>query len=469
MLRQIFFTFLCVLFTSTIHGQSIREKIQDAYYKFANLASLQNGQAAFTVMDNKTKEVIFESNGQKGMPTASTLKVITSITALDILGPNFTFSTSLYYSGDIDNQGVLHGNIIIEGGGDPSLASERYAEDEPALLHHWKQVIRDAGIKKIEGTIIGDDRLYNGYQAPGGYNWSDLGNYYGAGVSSLNWRENKIGINFTPQKIKEEARLIPPAKQFNYLTFINEVTTGSLGSGDNVYGFSAPYSSIIFLRGSYGSDLKKTIELSSPNPAQDAAYALYTKLKNAHISVSEKPHSLNLLVEKPSLAQGKKLLHKHTSPPLNEIIYWFNKKSINLYGEALLIAIGKKQTGTTNIQESSRIVQNYWHQKLSIPKEEIKTHDGSGLSQQNRVTTNAMTRIMHYAKSQKWFPVFAKSLPDINKMMMKSGTIGGTLGYTGYQTSTQNKDVTFSLLVNNYHGSTQAMRQRMFHLLNILK
>lgn len=468
-LRQISIAFLAFFWMSSAVGQTLTNRIKDKYSEFVNHPNLKNGHVSFTVLDNKNGEILFESQSHKGMPTASTLKVITAITALDILGPDFQFLTSLYYTGEIDQEGTLHGNIIIEGAGDPTLASDRFDIDEAALLDLWKNSIQSAGIKRIVGTVIGDDRLYNGYQAPGGYSWSDLGNYYGAGVSSLNWRENKIGMDFTAGKIQEEARLVPLANQFDYLTFVNEVTTGTKGSGDNVYGFTGPYSSVIFLRGTYGQDLKKTIELSSPNPAQDAAYALMTVLAKNGIQASQKPSALNPLNENPGLADKKELLHSYLSPKLEDIVYWFNKKSINLYGEALLIAIGKEMGKEAGTYEGAQVLKDYWLRTLSIPKEELKLVDGSGLSQQNRITSDAMAKIMHYAKSQPWFPVFEKSLPLINNMTMKSGTIGGTLGYTGYQTSAQNEDVTFSLLINNYHGGAQAMRQRMFELLNSLK
>lgn len=468
-LRRISIVFLAFFWMSSSVGQNLASQIKTKYSEFLNDPSLKNGYASFTVLDNKNGKVLFESQSHKGMPTASTLKVITAITALDVLGPDFQFLTSLYYTGDIDQEGTLHGNIIIEGGGDPTLGSDRYDMDENALLKLWEKSIRSAGIKNIIGTIIGDDRLYNGYQAPGGYSWSDLGNYYGAGVSSLNWRENKIGVNFVAGKIKEEAKLVPPAEQSGYLTFVNEVTTGGKGSGDNVYGFTAPYSSVVFLRGTYGQDLKKTIELSSPNPAQDAAYALMATLEKSGLKVSQKPTRLNPLNENPHLADHKELLHSYLSPRLGDIVYWFNKKSINLYGEALLIAVGKEIGKGASTYAGAEALKEYWARKLSIPREELKLVDGSGLSQQNRITSDAMAKIMYYARSQAWFPVFEKSLPNINNMTMKSGTIGGTLGYTGYQVSAQNEDVTFSLLINNYHGGAQAMRQRMFKLLNSLK
>lgn len=467
--KSLFSTLLFLIISANLHSQALNDKIQTAYNNFSKLDILKNGWASLTVIDNKSGKVLFENNSQTGLPTASTLKVITAITALDILGEDYTFNTKLYYTGDIDSLGILHGNIIIEGGGDPSLGSDRIGKNESILVNEWAEAIKELGITCIDGNIIGDDRLYKGYQAPDGYSWSDLGNYYGAGLSSLNWRENKIGLAFTAQKIGESTVLKNKDARYDYLTFVNETTTGQAGSGDNVYGFCAPYSNIIFLRGTYGVDLKKTIEVSSPNPAQDVAYALYTRLEKDSILTTNAPTALNPLTDNSLLDRNKTLLMTHESPPLKELIYWFNQKSINLYGEALLIAIGRLSIGKTGFRESGLLVQKYWNQKLGIPLGEINMYDGSGLSQQNRVTTKAIAQIMQYAKTKKWYTEFEKSLPTINQMTMKSGTIGGTLGYTGYQQSKNGDDVTFSLLVNNYSGSTQNMRQKMFNLLDTLK
>lgn len=407
--KHLFSTLLFLIISVNLYSQSLTDKVKTAYNTFSNLDILKNGQSSLTVIDNKSGKIIYENNGQLGLPTASTLKVITAITAFDLLGEDYTFNTKLYYTGEIDSSGTLHGNIIIEGGGDPSLASDRFDKSEETLLNEWTKAIKELGIKHINGNIIGDDRLYNGYQAPGGYSWSDLGNYYGAGLSSLNWRENKIGLTFISHTIGQKTTLKDPSVRYEYLTFVNETTTGQLGSGDNVYGFCSPYSNIVFLRGTYGADLKKTIEISSPNPAHDAAYALYTRLERDSIFTTNKPTTLNLLRDFNIYDDEKILIATHQSPPLRELIHWFNQKSINLYGEALLIAIGRLTTGNAGFRESGLLVQKYWNQKLGIPIGEINIYDGSGLSQQNRVTTKAIARIMHYAKSKTWYKEFEKA------------------------------------------------------------
>ncbi|UIR55288.1 D-alanyl-D-alanine carboxypeptidase/D-alanyl-D-alanine-endopeptidase [Sphingobacterium sp. SRCM116780] len=461
--------FLSPLLITPSFAQSItKSKIEEAYRLFEHDPALKNGTASLTVLNGTTGEPIFQQNETVGLATASTMKIITAATAFDVLGKDFKFKTTLYYTGSIQENGILDGDIIIHGTGDPTLGSSRYPESsEEQLLNKWVYVIQNAGIKEIKGRVIGDDSLYGGYKVPGGWIWTDIGNYYGAGVSSLNWRENAVGVVFNPsEKIGSPAAIQKLTADLSYLQIINEVTTGKNESGDNVYAYSGPYASQVYIRGTYGADLKKTIEIAVPDPAYDVAFQLSKSLTNAGIKTANPPSNSRSIV---TTDIEKHSLDIHESAPLSEIIYWFNQKSINLYGEALLKAIAYQTAQKTETSDGASCVQKYWENKLKINPNELNSCDGSGLSPQNRVTTGAMAKIMQYTQSQSWFPEFYKSLPEYNKMKMKSGTIGGALGYTGIQTNSMGEKFTFTLLVNNYSGSTSAMRKQMFQLLDTLK
>lgn len=462
-------TYAFTAVTSSLFAQNIRTGIQEAFNQFQNQESLKNAISSLTVFDGKTGQTIFAANENIGLATASTMKVITAATALDFLGKSYQFKTTLYYTGSIDENGVLNGNIIVSGTGDPTLGSDRYPETNAAIvLNKWITAIQNAGIRSINGAVIADDRLYNGNQIPGGWIWTDMGNYYGAGISSLNWRENAFGINFSPSnKVGAKAEIIQDATRAPYLNIINETTTGKAGTGDNVYAYSAPYSTKIFVRGSYGQDLKKTIELASPDAAYDLAFQLNEGLNKQGI-VAIQPPATGAKMDSIDVSQ-KQTLDVHLSPTMDKIVYWFNQKSINLYGEALLKAIAYTTAGKTGTDDGANYIQKYWNAKLGIKPGEINSVDGSGLSPQNRVTTLAMNKIMQYAQKQNWYPVFYESLPTYNEMKMKSGTIAGALGYTGVHTAKNGQSFTYTLLVNNYSGSGANMRRQMFKLLDVLK
>jgi D-alanyl-D-alanine carboxypeptidase/D-alanyl-D-alanine-endopeptidase (penicillin-binding protein 4) len=454
-----------------VQAQNIKQKLTQNYTTFSSHSSLTNGIGSLHVINTETGETVFEKNAEIGLPTASTLKVITSITALDILGKDFTYKTKLYYTGEIDSLGILQGDIVIHGAGDPTLGSHRYAHTkEDVILSKWKRAILESGIKSINGRIIADDSMYKGIDVPGGWPWTDMGNYYGAGISSLNWRENSAGVNFQVGNLQDPAPIANTTSDLSYLKLVNQVTVGPNGSGDNVYAYSAPYSEKIVMKGSYGQDLKKTIEISLPDPAYDLAYNLNKVLTSDSITVTNGITTGQRLFEEGlTVPKSTKELDTHISPPLHEIVYWFNQRSINLYGEAILRSIAYTTGGKTSTYDGAQYLKKYWEQKLNIKAGELDIVDGSGLSPQNNVTTKAMNQIMQYAVKRPWFAEFNKSLPIYNQMTIKSGTINGTLGYTGYHTAKDGKKYTFSLLVYNYAQGSAQMRQRMFTLLNTLK
>lgn len=470
-MKKIIVTSLLAFITMSSEAQNIKSKIEQGFTNFLSQPSLKNGIATLIVADTENGSLVYEKNSQIGLPTASTLKVITSITALDLLGTDYTYKTQVYYTGTIDSIGTLHGDIVIKGGGDPTLGSTRFeTTKEDVILLKWTNAIKAAGITGVEGRIIGDDRFLNGNDVPGGWIWADIGNYYGAGISGLNWRENKTGIDFQVGAPNKEARIANTTSDISYLTLINTVTTGNKGTGDNVYAYSAPYATKIFLKGTYGLDLKKTIEISIPDPAYDVAFQLQNYLAKDSIFIAQGITTGQILKEnRESIGAKGQQLDLHLSPKLSEIIYWFNQKSINLYGESLLKMIGNISGGKTTTIESADYVKKYWQQKLQIPNNELGIIDGSGLSPQNNVTASAMNKIMQYAVTRNWFPTFQKSLPLYNQMTMKSGTIGGTLGYTGYHQAKDGKKYTFTILVYNYNGSASSMRQSIFQVLDIIK
>lgn len=463
------FVFACWLIVANVEAQPLNQRLESAYRTFATHQSLAHGIASLTVLHGGTGDVIFAKNEQVGLATASTLKNITAATAYHVLGPMHTFETELYYTGTLGSDGVLQGDLIIKGTGDPTLGSDRYPNTlDENVIQAWVDAVRASGIRSIEGRVIGNDRHYGGMTAPHGWPWRDLGNYYGAGVSALNWQENSVGIEFAVgRRVGDPTTVRSTTSDLSYLELANETTTGPAGSGDNVYAFAAPYSTRIYLRGTHGIDLRKTIRIALPDAAYHAAYQLHHALGAAGMAPTAAPTTAQTLrlasVDVPDTGTS---LHVHHSPQLAEIVYWFNQKSINLYGEALLLAVAKSAGDDL---DATTFMRDFWADKLQLAPGELRIQDGSGLSPGNRVTTRAMARILASLRQEPWFASFHESLPTIHGITMKSGTIGGVLGYAGYHTAKDGTPLVFALLVNNYEGPAQAMRNRMFRLLDTLK
>lgn len=460
-----------IFFISSGYAQSLKQKIENAYRTFESDPQMKFGSSSLSVLNAETGVVIYSANGNTGLASASTLKTITSATAYHILGKDFTWETTLGYSGSISANGTLNGDIIITGGGDPALGSDRYDQSRSELvLKKWADALTRAGIKNISGQIIADDRLFGTETMPGGWTWQDMGNYYGAGPSSLTWRENQFDMHFKPGRVGEPAELLRTDPEMSYLKIINEVKTGAPGTGDNVYAYSAPFSTVIYLRGTYGVDLEKVISASVPDPAFDLAYRLQNELRQMDIQVEKGAVTTRLLAANmKALLPQTQIITIHTSPALHEIVYWFNQKSINLFGEHLVKTIAWKEGKEITISQGTSLVKDFWNRKIGIDPAAMNIYDGSGLSPANRITTLAMAQVLQSIKKESWFDSYYDSFPQYNNMKMKSGTISDVIAYTGYHTSTSGTPMVFSFIINNYNGSSSVIRQKMFRVLNSLK
>ena len=470
---KVYFVVVALFFSFhlNVFSQSLAEKVSKSFTVFEADRNLRYGIASLTVMNARTGEIIYSKYENLGMAPASTLKTITLATAYQTLGKDFKYETDLLYSGVIKG-GVLEGDIVIKGTGDPSLGSDNYKETKAAvLLKRWTDAIKEAGIKRVNGTVIADDSMFKGQMAPEGWIWSDMGQYYGAGVSALNWQENKMRVVFAAKgRVGGHATLLRTVPVSPDVEIINEVTIGPAGSGDQVYAYSAPYSNKIMLRGTYGSDLNKEVEISLPDGAFVAASSLKSTLIDQGITVEGKVNTVFLLQsERKNISEDTILLDRYLSPNLSQLSYWFLKESINLYGEALLKTAAFHEGISTKTSDASAWEQKFWTSRLGIDAGALKIMDGSGLSPENRITTLAVVQVLNNIRKQNWFGNYYENIPLVNNMKMKSGTIDGVLGYAGYHTSKDGTPLIFAFLINNHEGRASSMRQKMFRVLDSLK
>ncbi|MGN8058336.1 D-alanyl-D-alanine carboxypeptidase/D-alanyl-D-alanine endopeptidase [Pedobacter sp. 22163] len=464
------YSLLLLIFAANITiAQNRIQNLEKAFNNLLNDEQTKHAIASLCVLDANTGKTLYAKNEQIGLATASTLKTITAATAFSILGKDFQFQTTLAYTGTITADGILKGNIIIIGSGDPTLGSWRYQNKENAVLTQWVAAIKSAGIKKIEGTIIGDDRIFGTQTTPEGWVWQDIGNYYGAGTSGLAWRENQFDIHLKPgSSTADEVKAVKTVPATPYVQIINELKTGSPGSGDRSYAFLPPYSNVAYLRGSWGIGIAKTgISVALPDPAFDCAYRLQDTLKRLGISTGQQATTARLMTLNnqviPSVTQKISTI---SSPNLSEITYWFLKKSINLYGESLLktIAIKSGKAGTTSKGAETEI--NFWADK-GIDRTALNIIDGSGLSPGDRITTSAMANILFQIQKENWFEDYYKALPEYNGMKIKSGTINDVSAFAGYHTDAAGNKYVIVININNYSGS--GINKKLFKVLDELK
>ncbi len=468
-------------------------RLELAVRKLEADTTMRHALLGFFVLDAATGKVVVERNAQVGLAPASCQKLFTSAAVLDLLGPDYRYVTRLGYDGKIEN-GVLNGNFQLVGSGDPTLGSWRYdSTKEEVVLARWVRAVKQAGIRSYTGNLIVDDRRWGTDVVPRGWIWEDIGNYYGAGAWGVDWHENQFDVRLQPGKaVGDPVAIVGSGKEQTLITWVNELKTGAPGSGDNAYIFLTPYGTVAILRGTVPLQREEmVISGSLSNPPREIGQALLEDWRKGGIkwtdqvggNKSKEPDGEELDTEGPGgrvrtameLALGRKsvdppvaIIGESVSPRLDSINFWFLKKSINLYGEALVKTLGLEKAGAATTEKGVELVRKFWSER-GIEPSAIHIVDGSGLSPQNRVTAEALVRVLQYAKGRPWYLSFYQALPLINGVHMKSGAIGGARSYAGYQVAPDGREYIFSILVNNYDGASGEMVKKLFAVLNVLK
>ena len=446
-----------------VRGQNVSQALQNSYTQFIGNNDLKHATVSLYVVNTATGKPVFSTQEEVGMAGASTLKIVTAATAFSLLGSNYQYKTTLGYTGTVQN-GTLQGDVVLRGGGDPTLGSWRWAATkEDAVIEKFLSALKQAGIQTITGRVIADERAWKDEITPDGWSWQDMGNYYGAGARALNWRENQYDLllssGSTPGSRVSIAGTIP---SFVWGLDLNvEATAGAKGSGDNAYIYHQLLEPRGFVRGTIPpGETRFSISGAMPNAAQQLAATLESKLKQVA------PGEVPATIKQPEA--DATIVHTAYSPELSKICYWFLKKSINLYGESLLkgMAYETKNSGTT--ETGIEVLQDFW-KKQGIHPHSLNIMDGSGLSAGNRITTKSLVEVLLYAQRQPWFDAYFDGFPVINGLKMKSGSIHGVIGYTGIVKNKKGEEFAFAFLVNNYTGSSSLTRRNMWRVLDALK
>ncbi|MBC7571328.1 MAG: D-alanyl-D-alanine carboxypeptidase/D-alanyl-D-alanine-endopeptidase [Spirosoma sp.] len=455
---------------------------------FQESESVRYGTVALSVRRVQDGRELIGYNARLSLPSASTLKLITTATALSVLGPDFRYTTTLAHDGTIKDS-VLAGNLSIQGTGDPSLGSWRFSgyPDVSALLKTWSSAVQKAGIKRVDGRVVGDGSLYADLTTPGTWPYGDLGNYYGAGLNALNINENLYRIFFRPGKIVgASASVLRTDPVVPYLTFQNLVTTDAPNTGDQVNIVGAPLQNQQWLTGKVPKDAPAnefSVKGSLPDPAFYAAYALQQQLIQDNVGVGVQSISVGGGQSTTVPSMGKRtVLSEYQSPPLAELVMQTNYQSINLYAEALLRTTAlrlDKTVRTTN--ESVDALVEYWKKK-GVNLDGFRPHDGSGLSTTGSLTADNMTGILSRMAQESAFTTFYNTIPVVGQsgtvkwlargtaaagnVRAKSGSIEGVRAYAGYFTATDGERMAFCILVNkitpDYNRAVTKELEKMF-------
>ncbi len=482
-MRYILFILFYTLFNFSSYSQtpSTVDKPNTNVQKLAEELMLKPDldQAAFSfyVKDMSTGTVIADYNGQMCIPSASTMKLVTTATATQFLGRGYRFKTQLMYSGELDTlTGALNGDLYIIGGGDPTLGSMYFNKDEHErdFLQEWAAAVSNAGIKTINGRVIADASKYNYDGVPAGWVWGDLGNYYGAGPSGLTIFDNMCRIGFkTGKNAGDSTEIVCINPYIPGLTVQNEVKSADSKS-DNAYVYGAPYSLDWFVQGSIPKNEENfEVKASIPDPEYLTAIEVNYALREAGIAIKYGPTTYrelnkNIPFKKPTLT----LIHEHSSPSLASIMDVVNQRSINLFAEHILCEISYKKSGYGSTYNGAQYCMSYWKSKIGNG---LFMTDGSGLSRSNAVSAKFLVNLLTFMNGTDSGEKFKESLALAGKrgtmsgmckgssaagrVYGKSGTMNRIKSYAGYVESTSGKKLAYAMIFNNHDCSTSQIRK----------
>ncbi len=476
--------FLLTLFFG-VNFTFAQSSIESSVKNFTTDPLHKNASIGFKLVDLSTQKTIYSYDAERTLPTASTAKLFSTATALEILGPDYQAKTRIYIDGKIDSLGVLHGNVWVRGGGDPSLGSKYFHnEDEQYLFfEEWAKILKKANIKRIKGNIIADASEFGYNGAPDGWSWVDMGNYYGAGPSGLTVGDNLVQLHFkTGAKVDQQTVLIKIHPFVPELIYHNYVVT-SQKRGDNSYIYGAPYSMDRFITGTLPINNDDFIVKGSlPDPERQVAYLFSSAIEKAGIELIGTYKGMRNIGRKNKEYDKMRLLFTHKGQQLIDIIKKTNFKSINLFAEHLVCLIGYQKTGEGSTEKGLEIIESYWKNKLGFTSMHLT--DGSGLSRMNAISATHFTSLLYYMNTSKYREVFFNSLPVAGesgtlkavcrgqagqgRVFAKSGTMRRIKSYAGYIHSKSGKKYAFAITINNPNGSLRNVRKKMEVIFNTI-
>ena len=441
------------LFSSHLSSKQLSRELDVLF----SSPSFSNAHWGVVVKSLKNDQILYQRNANKGFIPASNLKILTTAAALNFLGPQFRFCTSLYYKGIITDRSVLDGDLILRGGGDPTLNDSKHLVAIADSLHAM-------GVVSISGRIVGDDNHYEDENLGAGWEWDDLSDDYAAQISALSLNDNCVKIDFTPGILFGDLSTFSLHPPTDYVSVQNRVTT--VESDSRIILKRPMGSNWVMCSGVIDHQVKKHRErFTVDNPTRYAVHVLREVLLSRHIDVAGAAFDIDDLADYSYSMTPDRIVARFQSPELSRIVTIINKESQNLYSELVMRELGKR-CGKGGTAAAGIAVAKNWIIGMGIDTVSAVIADGSGLSRRNLLTPMCLVDILQLVRQQSDHNIFFNSLPIAGidgtlenrmngtaahgKIHAKTGTLGAVKALSGYATTLDGEELAFSIIANNF-------------------
>ena len=446
---------------------------------------MRGASFSLVVKDVQEGRTVYSYDTDRLQSPASVLKTVATATALEILGEDYRYPTTLEYDGILEN-GTLEGNLYIKGSGDPSLGSSHFAPGQNKFLSTWIAALQKAGIKHITGSVISDESIFDTEGVSIKWLREDMGNYYAPGSYGISIFDNMYKLSLQTGAAGTRPVLKGTEPDIPFIRFKNYLKAAPVSS-DSAYIIGAPLDDVRYLYGVLPANREAyVLKGDIPDPALYLARYLTDQLQQKGIRVDGSTSCYRIEVEENRWKKGeRKEIVTTYSPTLREIASICNHVSHNLYADALVKTVGLQYKPRRNEMISSfgrgvQVVKDYWEKK-GLDVFPLRMNDGSGLAPADKVSAGFMGELLVYMATESAVSdAFIASLPQAGiegsvrnflkgsklqgKAHLKSGGITGVRSYAGYITK-DGKTYAVAVFSNNYSCPMSRMTRALEKLL----
>jgi D-alanyl-D-alanine carboxypeptidase/D-alanyl-D-alanine-endopeptidase (penicillin-binding protein 4) len=434
-------------------------------------------QLAVKIASLDTGRILYEENAGKLLLPASNMKIYTVAAALDRLSPDYRYTTSVYANARPDAAGTVRGDLIVYGRGDPTFAASFEGGDYYKAIDDLAARIVAAGVKRVEGNLVGDESYFTGPRLGWGWEWDDLQSADGAEVSALTINDNALDVFVKPGASVGAQATVTTGPVTSVVKIVNRLTTGQRGTRRDVTVVRPLGENVLVISGSVplgdaaASDKGYVGSFAITRPAILFTEMLRNSLVQRGVTITGQSITVDAQTRGNASLQTSALVEiaSRQSQPLSVIAAQCLKPSQNLYAELLLRTLGRvagKIDPKVVTVDAGIEVERTFLREAGIGPREIVVADGSGLSRHNLITADATMRLLVYMSRHRYSSAFREALPiagvdgtlknrfkgtpAAGNLRAKTGTINTVATLSGYVTSAAGERLVFSILLNHY-------------------
>lgn len=416
------------------------------------------------VQDAASGDTVFSLDSSRRLIPASNMKIVIGGAILMELGPEWQYETRLHATGPIEN-GTLRGDLVVLGSGDPSIGGRFRNGDITSIFSEWAQVLRQKGITRIDGNIIGNDSFFDRDRVGLLWHPDDWVEWYAAEVSALSLNDGCLDIQITAASgpgTNASIRLDPPTA---YVTVSPTIRTIGSRQTERMRFTRNDGARQITIDGAIRQGRSTTRYVTVPDPAMFFTTVLSETLQSEGIT-----HNGMVQTSSDPLPAPLTLLHTHRSPALSQLVAVCLRNSQNLYTEHLLKTLGAIRYGKGSFEMGARAVKDIFYE-YGCDIDDMYIADGSGLSRSSRVSANDLVSILTAIQNSPMAEAFREALPKSGtngtlrnrmretltrgRVAAKTGTLNGVRGLSGYIEARDGTAYIFSFLANGRRSASR--------------